>query len=190
MAYTTGALVKNYRGITGTGDDILLDSCAARAQAIIDAYTGRTFEASTNTTRTFDAIRDVHRRTLRFDVDCASIDTVTNGDTAVIAAANYVTSPRNAAPYYAITLLASKGLYWTYSTDPENAISVSAKWAYSTTAPAVIVQATLRLAAYLYSQRDTNIFETTASPELGIITVPQALPRDVLAELAFYRRRM
>jgi hypothetical protein len=189
MAYTTSALVKTYLGVAGAGDDTLLGTLVTRAQAIIDAYCGRAFEASTNTIRYFDAIKDTDGRTLRFDVDCASINTVTNGDSTPVLAASYVTSPRSTGPYYAITLLASKGLYWTYSTDPENAIAVSAKWAYAAAAPDDIVHAATRLAAYMYRQKDAQVFDVTASPELGVMTVPQGIPKDVTVALAPYRKK-
>lgn len=188
MAYTNAATVKTYLGVSGTGDDTLIGALVTRAQSIIDRYCGRTFEASANTTRYFDPTRDVIGQTLFFDRDCCSIGTVTNGDSSTVASTSYVTEPRNETPYYAITLLASKGLWWTYSDDPENAISISAKWAYSATAPDDIVQAATRLAGYLYRQRDSGVFDVTASPELGIVTVPQGIPRDVAIILAPYRR--
>lgn len=188
MAYTTSALVKTYLGIAGSGDDTLLGTLGARAQAAIDRHCGRTFEAGTNTIRYYDATRDVDGRTLRLDRDLCSINTVTNGDGSVIGATSYVTEPRNDTPYYAITLLGTSGVQWTWATNPENAIAISGKWAYSTAAPDDIVQAATRLTAYYYRQKDAQTFETTASPELGIVTVPMAVPRDVLALLAPYKR--
>jgi len=186
--YTSTALVKTYLGIAGAGDDTLLLSLIARAHAAIDRHCGRVFQASTNTIRYYDPTRDVVGRTLYLDYDCASINTVTNGDSSVIASTSYVTEPRNAAPYWAITLLGTSGVQWTWATNPENAIAISAKWAYSASAPDDIVQAATRYAAWLYKQKDAGVYETTASPELGIITVPMAVPRDVLALLAPYKR--
>jgi hypothetical protein len=190
VAYTTASLLKTYLGIAVSTDDTLLTALIARAQAAIDAYCGRTFEASGNTTRYFDVSRDVTGRTLRFDTDCCSINSVTNGDATAVAAASYVTEPRNQTPYWGITLLASTGLSWTFTSNAENAIAVSAKWAYSASAPDDIVHATLRLAAYYYRQKDAQVFDVTADPALGVMTVPVGMPADVRMILGRYRRLM
>jgi hypothetical protein len=41
------------------------------------------------------------------------------------------------------------------------------------------VQMTLRLAAYLYHQRDASVFDTTALPDSGVIMIPKGIPADV-----------
>ncbi|MFH1604958.1 MAG: head-tail connector protein [Pseudomonadota bacterium] len=188
MAYTTSALVKTYLGISGSGDDTLLGTLVTRAQAAIDRYCGRTFEASTNTDRYFDPVRDSDGRTLRLDRDLCSINSITNGDSATVTATQYVTEPRNDTPYYAIRLLASSGTWWTYVDDPENAITISGKWAYSTTAPDDIVQAATRLAAWSYKMKDSQVFDQTATTELGVLTLRQRMPTDVADLLAPYRK--
>ena len=59
MAYTTAALCKTYMGITTSTDDTLIGTLIVRAQAMVDKYTHRTFEASTNTTNYFNSrLRD------------------------------------------------------------------------------------------------------------------------------------
>lgn len=188
MAYCTNTDVKTYLGISGSGDDTLLTALCTRAQAMVDRYCNRTFEASSNTNRTFDAVRDVSGRVLYLDEDLASINSVTNGDATTVTAAQYVTEPRVATPYYALRLLDSVNISWTYTTDHENAITVSGKWAYSTAAPADIVHATIRWAAYLYRQKDASTFDVTAAPDLGVITVPQGIPADIEKLLAPYRK--
>lgn len=188
MAYCAASDVKTYLGITGSGDDTLIAALCVRAQAMVDRYCNRTFEASSNTNRTFDAVRDVSLGVLFLDEDLASVNTVTNGDATTVTGAQYATEPRQTAPYYALRLLASANIAWTYTTDPENAITVNGKWAYSTAAPADIVHATIRWAAYLYRQKDASTFDTTAAPELGVITVPQGIPADVEKLLTPYRK--
>ena len=182
MAYTTAALLKTYLGATGSGDDALLTALIARAQSAIDHYTGRTFEASGDTTRKFTVGVDTDGNMLYFDEDCAAITTVTtNADDGsggiTIAAAYYATHPRNRTPYYAIEILNTYS--WEYTTDAENGITVAGKWAFSTTAPDDIVQACTRWAAYFYRQKDAGVFDTTAIPDAGIIQVPQGIPKDV-----------
>lgn len=190
MAYTTAAAVKTYLGETGTDDDDLLGTLIGAAQGWVDLYTGRTFEASADSTRYLDCVAGVvDGRRLWLDGDLCAITSITNGDGATIAATDYVTAPRNETPYYALDLLASKGITWTYTDDPENAITIVGRWAYATSAPNTVVQATKRLAAYMYRQKDANVFDTTAMPESGVITVPQGMPKDVRLMLAPYVRR-
>ena len=181
MAYASLADLKLYRGIATaqTSDDAIMTVCLTRAQAAIDQYTDRTFEASATSTRYFDAVRDVSPdgRTLYLDSDLCSITTITNGSGN--AATLYVPEPRNVTPYYAIRLKATAGEQWTWEDEPEDAISVRGKWAYSVSAPADIVQATIRLAAYMYAQKDSSVFDVTAYPDAGVMTVPQGIPRDV-----------
>lgn len=190
MAYTDVTSVKQYLKISSSDDDTLLAAFVARAQQMVDVYTGRTFEASTNTSRYFDCTRPtVDGRTLYLDRDLCSINSITNGDGSTIASTYYVTEPRNDTPYYAITLKASSGYSWTFTDDPENAITISGKWAYSASAPVDIAQATVRLAGWLYRQRDNKTFGTEAFPEVGMVVTPDSFPRDVSMILNPYRKR-
>ena len=188
MAYTTAALVKTYLSISGSGDDTLIGDIVTRSQKIIDAYCRRTFEASGDTTRYFDPTIDVVGRTLLLDADLCAITTLTNGDGNVVSSGNYVKEPRNSTPYRALTLKSSATISWTYSTTPENSISILGKWAYSTAAPDDIVHATIRLASYLYRQKD-NVRDVGGDIiiDAGIVRAV-TLPTDVQALLAPYRR--
>ena len=131
MAYATAADLKLYAGIEANTDDGLLTLLLARAQAAIDLRVGFAFEASSDTTRYFDAAPTsagghVDGRLLLFDTWCASITSVTNGDGTVIASTYYVTEPRNGSRYYGIRLLASSGYTWEAQTDDdtEKAITI------------------------------------------------------------------
>jgi hypothetical protein len=188
MAYATKAQLKALIGITQTTDDDLLDDLLTRAQEMIESLTSRTFEASGDTTRTLDAVEDVEGATLYLPNDLCQITSVTNGDSATVTGSSYVTEPRGATPYYALKLKGSSGVGWTYSTHPEGAISIVGRWAYSVTAPADIVQATLRLAAWMYKQRDTMGDGSATTIQNGITVVPTAIPSDVKTMLAPYRR--
>jgi len=193
MAYTSAALLKAYLGKDSADDDVLLGNLIARAQKAIDNYTGRIFAASADTTRKFTVGRDTKGRVLYFDEDICSITTVVNnaddgsGGTT-ITSSYYVTYPRNRTPYHAIELLYSSSYFWEYTSDPENGITVTGKWAYATTAPYDIAHACIRLAAYFYRQKDAGVFDTTAIPDAGIIQVPQGIPRDVQLILNNYRK--
>jgi len=184
--YCTVTDVKTYQGISAAEDDTLISNLIRRAQARIDAYCVRTFEASTNTSKKFDAVSDIDGLTLYLDADLCEIDTITNGDGITVT--DYVTEPRRYTPYYAITLKASSGIVWDYTDDPEDAITVSGKWAYSEEAPDDIQHACIRLVSYYYKQKDAQVFDVTAIPGSGEIVIPKGLPADVKQILDNYRK--
>lgn len=188
MAYTTNSDLKTLLGVTGSGDDTLLTTLIAAAQAAIDAYCRQTFEASGDTTRYFDAVRDVDGPRLLLDYPLCAITTLTNGDGNTVDSSQYVKEPRNGTPWYALTLKANAGVAWTYSAAPENAISIAGRWAYATSAPADIVQACKQLAGYLYRRRN-NALDLDRTVVVGEATImPLSIPRDVLTLLRPYRR--
>ena len=191
MSYASLTELKTYLGISSSGDDTLLTDILTRSQAIIEAGTGRLFEAASNTDRFFDAVADVEGVMLFLDHDLAAVNTITNGDVGATTISNgqYVTEPRNDAPFYAIRLLDSADVSWEYDADPENAITISGKWAYSESAPADIVQSTIRLAAFLYRQKESNAdVDRPLQLADGSVVLPSGLPRDVLAIIRRYRR--
>lgn len=195
MSYCSLADFKAYRGIATatTTDDTLITTLLAAAQAMIDRHCHRTFEASADATKHFDGVENVWgpgRRTLWLGgADLCAITSVTNGDDTAVAPTDYVTEPRNSTPYYALTLKASKGIVWTYEDDPENAIAIVGKWAYSVTAPADIAHACKRLAAYLYDQKDNAADLDRPMVINGNTTVlPARMPADVKDILAPYVR--
>lgn len=159
MAYTTNTKVKLLLGETSASDDALLTTLIAQAQDMIDVFVGRTFEADSDSTRTFDSERDVCGYRLWLDHDLAAITSITNGDGTVLTTSQYTTEPRNDTPYYAIRILSSTGQYWQANSttgDPEDAISIAGRWAYSITAPDGIVRACEEWAVLLYKQRDSS----------------------------------
>lgn len=188
MAYATLAELRALLGYepANVDDDALLTALLERAQAMIEQRTGRRFEAVTET-RLYDPTRDCTGQTLRLDADLLEPTLVRNGDGATISAGQYVLRPSNGPPYRQIVLKASSGLIWTYVDDPEDAISITGSWGYSASAPPDIVQATLRLAAYMYRQKDAQVYDVSAEPSAGVITVPQGIPRDVRLTLDSYR---
>lgn len=193
MAYLTNTELKTYLGVTGAGDDTLLTNLISYAQKAIESYTGRVFEAAADTTRKFTVGEDTDEEILFFDEDlCAITSIITDADGSspvTLTTAEYVTQPRNTTPYYAIKLLPSCAHSWTYSTDPQTGITVTGKWAWSTTVPNDIKHACTRLAAYFYRQKDAGVYDTTAIPDAGVIQVPQGIPRDVQLILNPYVRQ-
>ena len=190
MAYCTVQNVKSYLGIDKETDDALISDLIDRAQAEIEAYTGRAFEASSDATRYFTVGEDTVGDYLYLDEDLAQITSVTtdaDGDAdSLTQNTHYVAYPRNQTPYYALKMLSSSDYTWTYSDDPETGIEIVGRWAYSTTAPDDIVHACVRLAAFFYRQKDAQVFDTTAVPDAGVIYMPQGMPSDVKVMLQPY----
>lgn len=196
MAYVSAANLKVYLGITEATDDTLLGTLLGAAQAMIDTYCGQTFEANADTTRRFyansvDYGGHVDGRDLVLDAPLCAITSVTNGDGVVVSASDYITEPRNATPYYALRLKNSSNLLWTYDDDVEtDTIAVVGEWAYSTSAPADVVHATTRLAAYLYRQKENQSGDLDRAVNLGggVTLMPATLPSDIKTILAPYKR--
>lgn len=178
--YTTVTDLKTYLHISGSADDALLADLITRASRIVDRHCHRHF-AAVQETRCYDAVGShITGKLLLLDADLLSLTTLTNGDGAVIDADDTILRPVNWPPYFGISLKASSGLGWTYTDDPEGAISVEGVWGYSAEPPPEIVQAVTRLAAWLYRQRDTGVDTTEVEvTERGTAAAPSRLPRDV-----------
>lgn len=194
MSYCSVADVKNYLGVSEAGDDALLADLIADAQKAIDNYTGRTFEASSDTTRYFDVDVDVDGATLYFDDDLCAITTcktnadASGGGTSLTQDTHYISQPRNITPWYGFKMLSSSDYDWDYTDDSEMGIEITGRWAYSTGAPNDIKHACRRLASYYYRQKDAQVFDTTAMPEAGVLIIPQGIPHDVKLTLDPYRK--
>ena len=193
MAYTTLARVKDYLDIGSDTDDVLLAHLIEQAQTAIDTYTGRVFEAATET-RYFERQHlDDRGFILWMDRDLLTVTTLTNGDSSstAIPATEFWLCDGNGGrnlgpPYHGIRLKIDSTYSWEFDTDYW--VSVAGTWGYSATAPHDIAHAAVRMVAYYYAQKDAQVFDVTAVPEAGVITVPQGMPRDVERILGPYRR--
>lgn len=192
MAYCSLSDLREYLGNPPTTDNPLLTNLIPRAQSIINAYTQRVFEASGDTTRYFDAVEDVDhlQRTLYLGQnDLCQITTVTNGDSTVLTTSDYTTLPKNYTPYYALKIKLNSSNVWTYTDSPEDAIAITGRWAYSVTAPSDIQHACIRLAVWLYRQKDASALGDVGSiSQSGVVVQPAALPSDVQLLLMPYKR--
>jgi len=185
MAYASLADVTAYLGIDeSTADDGLLTQLLARAQAAIDGMCNRTFEAPTATARRYD-YRSIDGRMLHVDADLCAITSVVNGDGVTIAGTEYTTEPRNVTPWHALRLRPASTYAWDGITGD---IVITGKWSYSTTAAADVQHACVRLAAWMYRQKDNT--GNDAPVIAGDITIlPSRIPSDVESMLAPYVRR-
>jgi len=191
MAYASIGDLKDYLGIaTSTyDDDLLLDGFLDRAESIIESYTGRVFEAET-ATKYFDSTCIEGQRLHLEGYDLLTVTKLTNGDTSAteITSAHYKLEPRNDNPKWAIRL--DSDTTWEFD-DDDSEIMVAGTWGYSTTVPADIKHACIRLAAFLYRQKDTGAdIDRPLVTGDGVTIMPSGFPQDVKALLDKYKRRI
>ena len=197
MAYITTADLRSYMGATSSSDDTQIGYAATRAQSMLETYTNRVFESSADTTRYFNALDinfggnvDAFNNTLMLDTDLCVLTTITNGDTTNIPTNVVVLLPTNYTPAYAIKIKSNTSYVWTYTGTPDTAISITGKFAYSTTAPNDIVAACLRLGSFIYRAREgTPDSDRAILSTDGVILQAPRMPTDVQQMLEPYRRR-
>jgi hypothetical protein len=201
MAYATLEEVMQEMGVLEEGINTdLLQAKIDAAQDIVENVTHRCFEADADETRLIDYSEEtVDGRTLHLPYDICQIAEVLNGDGEEVTVNEYVTTPRlrtvssgssvmpavrDAWPWYALTIKSSVSKAWTYEDDREEAISITGRWAFSVTPPAAIKAATIRLAHWLYMQKDDlRDREESEVSQDGILLLMGDLPNDVQARL-------
>lgn len=183
MSYAELEDLKTYLKITTDADDPLLGDGLDAATRAIDLYTGRRF-VGTPATRYFTR-DDVRDGVLWLDDDLLSVTTLTNGDTSVLTSGYYWLYPRNAAPYHSIRLKSTAA--WAWGQDGE--IAVYGTWGYSLLPDHLIREACLWLGSYFYHLKDSQVFDVTATPELGQITIPKGMPQQLVVHLVALKRR-
>lgn len=192
MSYLDLPDAKAYIGNTQPNDDDIIGRLIVAAQAFIEGPQGaqRVYEASEETTRSFDAALDVDGRLLYLDADLCQITSITNGDGQLVSASQYVCETaggeRNKTPWRRILLRSTATVSWLASatTGPENAIVIVGRWGYSLTPPARIVQLTREIVAFLYRRRSAS--GDADRPLLtgdGVTILPSALPRGIMLQL-------
>ncbi len=187
MAYANLSNLKDYLGITTDGDDNLLSDLLTRAAGVIDAYTGRHFEAET-ATKYFNSDDTYGQELNLYGYDLLTVTKLTNGDGVEIASANYRLFPRNDNPKWIIRL--DEDYSWEFD-DSDSEISVAGTWGYSAAAPADIQHACVRLTAFLYRQKDTSAdIDRPLITGDGVTIMPSSLPSDVTRILDRYKRRV
>lgn len=182
--------LETYLGLpNGNPDADLLVSMTARATAIFQKRTGRIFTAPAEASKYMHMVNDVEGNVLWLPSDLYSITKVTNGDGTEVTSGQYVTEPDD-PPYKRIVLRSSANIEWTtpVSGDPERAIEVKGVWCYSSTPPEDVAWAIVRLAAFLYRQKESNADTDRAirTPD-GSIIMPSKLPADVQSVIDDYR---
>ncbi len=180
MDYTTVQALRRFGKFGATTDDVLLVSTIGAASRAIEKHCGRKFGADAEATRTYtvryvgrDVITPFNGPILYLDEDLAA------AASAITGAPTVTYLPANEAPYYAIL---NDDSSWDYP------ISVTGYWAYSIQPPPDIELCCLRVAKWMYEMRETTRADAAVVTDMGAVLLPAALPADVIALLAPYRK--
>lgn len=201
MVYIPYERLKRYLGSQSNeavDDDLLEEFCELFAPAYIDQETHRNFEAVAATRRytlgtptawgdgLHSALSIDNPRELILDETLVTVTTLQDQNGArTFAASDYVLLPTNMTPKHAILLIDD---YWQYVDTALEAAIVTGTWGWSATAPPDVAMVTRRLAAFLYRQKNSQVFDTTAMFEGGVLSIPQGVPRIVQLTIDRYRK--
>jgi len=103
----------------------MLDAATTR----INSKCGRVFAAAGDSTRYYDPSENIYGNELILDQDLSYITSVVNGDSVNVTTELY-TRPRNETPFYCLGFKTSANSTWTHTTDVQNAISVTGRFAW------------------------------------------------------------
>lgn len=136
-----------------------------------------------------EAINRYDSHELQLDGDIVTVTELLNADSAntEIEAANYWLLDRNLGPPYRSVRIDSTQS-WQF--DQDEWVSVTGTWGYSAACPADVVEAQLLLAALMYRQASSQVFDITAMPEQGVIQIPKGIPNTVREVISKYLRRI
>lgn len=176
MSYSYASLteLKNYLNITVNDDDVLLIRLLESATQTIDTLTQRRFVANEETR----IVTNVHRQYLFLNDDIVQLLELKDRNDNVIDIQTVD------VPVYPTRYLKRINATW-----PANGVKVTAKWGFSFAPPADIVQICIRLAAYLYRQKDAQVFDVLGQAATGTLTLPSGVPSDIRQMLDNYRVR-
>ncbi len=169
-------------------DDGVLEDLIESASRFIDAMTGRTFYAVTDT-KYFSVPSG---RELRLNDDLLTITTLTNGDEVVVDSDEYNLLPKNEFPAYAIKLKGSSTIRWApdSNADVEFVISVLGTWGWAATAPNDIKEACLEIVKNYYNKREGQGTDGAAKvTAAGVVITPQGTPSSAKQIMNRYKRR-
>ena len=165
----------------------LMQDSLDQSESVINDYTRRNFAGTAGTVyvNRFSQ-RFVQNQAMYLQNDLHTLVSLTNGDTQTIPVGSVWLEPRNAGPPYRLLRLHSAYVY-VWNTDSD--VIVAGTFGFSTVPPAAIKQATVRLAAYYYRLKDAGIGDQTGQTDMGEVSYPLGLPKDVSVMLAPYRSR-
>jgi hypothetical protein len=185
MAYTTTALVKSSLGIptATTSEDTAIAAAIDAAEALINNYTGRTFETVTES-RTF-----IPRTASILDIDdlatlsglIIKTDEDQNGsyENTLVQGTDFV-MVGNTNPYRKVTQI-NQG--WPLSIYGRPTVQVTGTWGFASSVPDNIKQAALLMSCRLFQRKASPLgFQAGAISEFGPVRISRQDP-DVAALL-------
>lgn len=179
MPYATVAQIKEYLDISGNADDGLLGRLRDAAQAAIEAHCNRSFELTT-TSKSFGMWR-WQKHTLFLGDDLRTLTSVTTSAGDTYAATQFTFS----SPARVLYLKVGEPM-----PNPDAShFTVTGGWGYTTSAPADVVQACIRLAGHYYRLKDAQAYDLSGTTQTGVLQVGKRMPEDVAALLAPYVAR-
>lgn len=170
-----------HRSSDWTGFEASTGTRYYRAEDIVDLPYGSQYGLYSQTRKSWDQwpgasySANAHTALWLGDADLQSVDSLTNGDDSTINSTSYRLYPRNKKPYRYIELLSDES--WSFNTDGE--VAVAGTWGYSTGPDATIKNCVKEMAKYLLDARQNQVWDVTAQPDAGIITVPKGMPKHV-----------
>lgn len=182
-AYPTFQDIKHYLGISNYADDALLVAMSKSSVEIFENMCGRSFLGDTGVRYASADSRDVIRwnklhlreeflAITALEIDGVAVDTsefYTDGDSVHL-------------------INDSSRSFREYTNDPHNTIKLTGNWGYMGYVPDDVFWAIVRLAAFLYLQKDNTQDLTRPVAVANAGEIPAALPADVSAVADYYRR--
>lgn len=180
--------LKLYLNIDTAKDDALLVATLKRAIATFENMCGRSFVPAVET-RYIDATDEQvinSKRLFLRDGDLIEISEL-KIDSEIVPDDEYYLE--GAVPHFVVRLTnASDFDFHSYTVSPERNISITGSWGYQDEVPEDVFGAIVRLAAWLYQQKDNAMELDRPIAMSNAMVLPASLPTDVEAIAGFYRK--
>lgn len=187
-AYPKFQDLKLYLNIDTAKDDALLVVTLKRAIATFENMCGRSFVPAIET-RYIDATDEQvvnGKRLFLRDGDLVEI-TELKIDSEIVPDDEYYLE--GAVPHFVVRLTnASDFNFRSYTVSPERSIAITGRWGYQDEVPDDVFGAIVRLAAWLYQQKDNAMELDRPIAMSNAMVLPASLPSDVEAIAGFYRK--
>lgn len=182
MGYVSATAMRDWIGVSGAGEDPLLDAAVEAASSWVDDWCGQAFTvASTATARTFQSggYRTLHLPTPSRIASTSGLVVKTDDDqdgvyeTTWTITTDFVLGPTDgyvgstARPWRTIQAVGART--FPCSTYGRQLVEVTARWGWTAT-PEPVVMATRILAAQLWKQKDAP-FGVAGFGDLGLIRI-------------------
>lgn len=186
--YPTFQDLKLYLGINTDKNDAILVKTLKRAISTFENMCGRSFIPKAEV-RFYDANGEEvisHKRLFIRSGDLISVSEL-KIDNEIVPSSEYFFT--DAIPHFALSLKASSDFSFKYySTTPERTISITGSWGYQDEVPDDVFGAIVRLASWLYQQKDNAMELDRPIAMSNAMILPSSLPADVEGISMFYKK--